>query len=366
MTRVNLPENVDFEFISDAELSTMIADAIAIPEIQLEEANVISENDLEYAEPLFDFTEAEWITELDLAFESVFTPTDKFERGVGYCENVECEDYLKSQFLFMHEGKDFKCDKCHQHSTHMVAERGIPEREGMVPFASIRVEYCYEPAKKRFEEIVVITDESYEGPSGIYTILNPLCKTPRRAERIAEAMLTVINEGVFLDEDLSTTPKHLERILSFDKSREEFRKDLKDLEHSLRDNSFLQRTSSVVSTPIEVELNLEEGGSSGPESSDAGRTTNPQPRVLPSGNSRAGTLHVHSGDQSGSARPERSEGGLHPVQHLGRRSEDLRREPSEGRRGGNYWSTASKLCAAARRYLSDVVRNKGGRGSSRT
>ena len=166
MTRVNIPDDVDFEFISDAELSAMIADVNDDPEIQVIAADIANEFDIEFAEPLFDFTEEEWISELDLAFEQALTPTNRFERGVGYCENVSCADYLKGVFLMLHEGEDFECGTCNARSTHMVAERGIPDREGNVPFTTVKVEYCYEPAQKRFVEFVAITDESYKGPGG--------------------------------------------------------------------------------------------------------------------------------------------------------------------------------------------------------
>jgi hypothetical protein len=368
MTRVDLDYIESFEFVSDEELAILIQESQLVPELQLQDAVIISEDDLEwqaeleFGGPLFDYTDEQWDAELDRAFSEAFTPSKKIERGVAYCENVKCNDYLKGVFLFMHEG-DWKCAKCKEPSDHLIAEQGIPEREGQVPFSAVRVEYCYEPASKRYTEIVQLSDEEYTGPSGTYTLQSPLVKTPLRASKMAESLLTILNEGVILDDDLSSAPKSQERILSFDKPADEFRKDLKALENRLRDNSFLQQPS-VVSTSIEVELNLEEGGSSGPESNDASRTTNPEPRVLPSGDSGAGTLHVHASDQPGGARPERAEGGLHPVHHLGSRSEDLRRKPSEGRRGRNYRTSASKLCTAAGRYLSSVVRGKGGRSSS--
>jgi hypothetical protein len=366
MTRVNLDHVQDFNSLSNEELAAAIQNArvfVDDQEIQLEDSDIISEDDLELAEPLFDFTEAEWISELDLAFEQALTPTNRFERGVGFCENVKCDDYLKGVFLMMHEGEDFKCGTCEQRSSHMVAERGIPDREGNIPFTTVKVEYCYEPAQKRFVEFVAITDESYEGPGGTYTILSPLCKTPNRASKIAESMLTIINAGVSLDADLfGDVPRTHETILSFDKPTDEFRKDLKDLEHSLRDNSFLQQ-SSVFSANSEVELNLEEGDPSGPESNNAGGPTDPQPRVSSSGDSRTGTLYVHPGDQPGGIRPEWSQGGLHPVQPVGTILAQLRRAESQRRRGRHHRSVASKLRSAAGRYLSSLLRGKG-RGSS--
>jgi len=355
MTRVDLPEDMDFERVSDAELASLIHGATVSPEPELESTDIGPE-DLELAEPLFDYTEAEWISEIDLAFDNAFIPANRFERGVGYCENVSCAGYLKGTFLFMHEGVTFTCSACSTPSTHLVAERGIPDREGLVPFSTVRVEYCYEPSKKRFEEIIILSDESFREPGGTYTVLNPLCRTPKRAAKIAEAMLTVINQGALSDADLIDTPRTFEKTISFDKPIDELRKDLKVLEQNLMDNSFLQQTSSVFSASSEVELNLEEGDSSGPESIDLGGTTDPRPRVSPSGDSGARALHIHSSDQPGGVRPQRSESGLHSLQPVGRSRPKLRRGESQRRRGRGYRSIASKLCSAAGRYLSVILR----------
>ncbi len=299
MTRVDLPEDMDFERVSDAELASLIHGATVSPEPELESIDIGPE-DLELAEPLFDYTEAEWISEIDLAFDNAFIPANRFERGVGYCENVSCAGYLKGTFLFMHEGVTFTCSACSTPSTHLVAERGIPDREGLVPFSTVRVEYCYEPSKKRFEEIIILSDESFREPGGTYTVLNPLCRTPKRAAKIAEAMLTVINQGALSDADLIDTPRTFEKTISFDKPIDELRKDLKVLEQNLMDNSFLQQTSSVFSASSDVELKLEEGDSSRPDPIALAGTTEPRPKQLKL--CRMNLLH----EQSTSRRSHRS------------------------------------------------------------
>jgi hypothetical protein len=380
MTRIDLPDDVDFEFVSDAELSALIHEIQIMPELELTDDMIIGDEDLalhigpsdpidalfaDAGDPLFDYTEEEWITELDLAFDNAFTPTNRFERGVGYCENVECNDYLKGTFLMLHEGPTFTCSACSTKSTHILAERGIVDRDGSVPFACIKVEYSYCPVQKRYLEMAIVRDDSYSGPSGTYTVQNPLCRTPMRATKIAEAMLNVINEGVILDEDLSNTPRSHERILSFDKPMAEFRIDLEALEHRLMDNSFL-RSTSVFPTTIEVELNLEEGDSSGPESNDLGGTTDPEPRLSSGRDGGAGPLHFHPGDQSSGVRPGRAESRLHPLQPMGTRSKSIRRGPSEGRRSGHHRTVASKLRAAAGRIFPNALRSKSRRGPSGT
>lgn len=389
MTRVNVPEQLGFDFMSDEELSDLIRENQIQPEIELTDDMIIGEDDLAYhvgptlevqqeldfgddpldalfatpGSPLLDYSEEDWISALDLAFEEATTPTVRFEKGVGYCENVECADYLKGMFLFLHEKETFTCGSCGQESTHMVQEKGIVEREGIVPFACVRVEYCYDAARRRYDEIVVLTDDSFQGPSGTYTIQNPLCKTPTRAAKIAEAMLNVINEGVLLDEDLSNTPKAYEKILSFDKPADEFRKDLKALEHSLMDNSFLQRTPSVVSTPSEVELTLEEGDASGPQSNAAGGTTDAQSGIPSPGDGGTGALYLYDRRQPGGLRSERTEGRLYSVQPLGTGSANLRRGKGQGRRGWNHRTAARKLRATAGRIFTSILRSTS-RGST--
>lgn len=351
MTRVNIPDDVEFGFISDAELDSLIQEAQVVPEIQLEEADIFGEEDLQL--PLFDYTEEQWQEELDRAFEDAFTPSVRIERGIAYCENVHCEDYLKGCFLFMHEGK-WLCSRCNEYSDHLLAERGIPDREGQVPFNAVRVEYCYEPAQKRYTEIVQLTDESYQGPSGTYTLQAPLVKTPKRAAKMAESLLAILNEGVFLDDDLSSVPKSHERILSFDKPADEFRKDLEALEHRLRDNSLLQQPS-VVSTPSVVEINMEEGDPGGPQQNHVGRTTDPQPRVPAAGDERRQSLYIHDRRQPGGVRSDRTEGRLHPVQPLGIRSKPVRRTKVQGRRGWSYRKAANELRTAAGRFFSHTT-----------
>lgn len=364
MTRVDLDYVEDFEFVSDEELAVLIQEAQAVPEIQLTDDDLVfGEEDLQL--PLFDYTEEQWQEELDRAFEQAFTPSERIERGVAFCENVRCDDYLKGSFLMMHEGK-WRCSNCDQYSDHLVPEKGIPEREGQVPFAAVRVEYCYESASKRYTEIVQLSDESYQGPSGVYTLQSPLVKTPKRAAKMAESLLAILNEGVHLDDDLSSAvPRSQERILSFDKPADEFRKDLEALEHRLRDNSLLQQPS-VVSTSSVVELNMEEGDPGGPQQDHVGRTTDREPRVLPGRNQGAGSLSVHDRRQPGGVRSERTTSRLHPVQPVGTRVQGVRRAASQGRRGGSDRKAPGKLRTAAGRYLSSLVRGKGRGNSSRT
>ena len=49
------------------------------------------------------------------------------KRGVGYCENTECEDYAKGVFLLNH-GDTFYCPRCRQLGK-VEKERGIIEQE---------------------------------------------------------------------------------------------------------------------------------------------------------------------------------------------------------------------------------------------
>jgi len=248
MPRVDLGDVFDFPTISDTELAAGLLDPIGLPEINLTEEDTVN---LDI--PLLELSEDEWITELDDAFQDIFIPTTVITRGVGYCENDKCSDYGKGSFLFMHEGNTFTCVTCNKTSDHVLSERGIPEREGNIPFATVRIEYAYAPARREYTEIAVLTDEGYNGPSGTYTVQNPLCKTSERAFKIAETHLSIINQtGAFSDDDLSEVPKCHEILLSFDKPIVELRKDLERLERRLSSTPFLQK-ELVVSDFIEVE-----------------------------------------------------------------------------------------------------------------
>lgn len=137
------------------------------------------------------------------------------KRGVGYCENTDCEDYAKGIFLLNH-GLQFYCPRCRVLG-HSEPESG-QQQGNEVLFSEVRVEYGFNSIEKKYTEIAIVRDESMV-PQNVYVIKTPLVKTENRALKMAEALLSSLNvHGLPAGE----IPRMYETILSFDSSLEEF------------------------------------------------------------------------------------------------------------------------------------------------
>jgi hypothetical protein len=147
------------------------------------------------------------------------------KRGVGYCENTDCEDYAKGVFLLNH-GDTFYCPRCRQLGK-VEKERGFYTGNADV-FKEVRVEYNFDPINTVYREIAIVRDESLWGRNNVYTLQSPLIKTEKRALKVAEAILANLNRyrGLLNSDDI---PRTTEIILSFDDEFEEFSRKLAQL-----------------------------------------------------------------------------------------------------------------------------------------
>jgi hypothetical protein len=82
------------------------------------------------------------------------------KRGVGYCENTDCEDYAKGVFLLNH-GDTFYCPRCRQLGK-VEKERGFYTGNSDI-FKEVRVEYNFDPINGIYREIAIVRDESLWG-----------------------------------------------------------------------------------------------------------------------------------------------------------------------------------------------------------
>jgi len=112
------------------------------------------------------------------------------KRGVGYCENTDCEDYAKGVFLLNH-GDTFYCPRCRQLGK-VEKERGFYTGNSDI-FKEVRVEYNFDPINGVYREIAIVRDESLWGRNNVYTLQSPLIKTEKRALKVAEAILANLN-----------------------------------------------------------------------------------------------------------------------------------------------------------------------------
>lgn len=147
------------------------------------------------------------------------------KRGVGYCENTDCEDYAKGVFLLNH-GDTFYCPRCRQLG-FSEKERGFYTGSSDI-FKEVRCEFNYDPINKVYREIGIVRDESLWGRNNVYTIQSPLIKTEKRALKVAEAILANLNRyrGLLNGDEI---PRTTEILLSFDDSNEDFSRKLQAL-----------------------------------------------------------------------------------------------------------------------------------------
>ena len=160
------------------------------------------------------------------------------KRGVGYCENTDCEDYSKGVFLLNH-GDTFYCPRCRAFG-HVEKETGAHTGETDI-FKEVRVEYNFDPIRKIYREIGVVRDESLPAGSNIYTLKSALIKTERRALKVAEAILSNLNRyrGLLTDGEIPRTTEH---ILSWDESRAEFSQKLGVLAREWEESNLASRS----------------------------------------------------------------------------------------------------------------------------
>lgn len=182
----------------------------------------------------FDFSEEE----IDRVVDSIFVPS-RTERGVGFCQKVLCEEFCKPKLLYHHEG-DFFCTLCHQMG-FIVPETGRPNRKPGQLFGEVRLEYCYCPAKKRYQEVAIVRDTDLGDDIGTYTVQNPLINTEKRALQVAEALLALLNDGMILDEDLAHPPHTKEKVLDLDLPLEDVKRWLGEFALQVRDNPFYHK-----------------------------------------------------------------------------------------------------------------------------
>ena len=166
---------------------------------------------------------------------------------LGYCENTECEEYLKGSFMWMHTGP-FACCKCKGSQGFLVAERGIRSGPANAIYGEVRIEYCYDPAQKKYCEIAILRDDSLGIHVRTFTLQTPMIRTEKRAFKLANGYLATLNDGIELAlEDDTEIPRPVEHVVDFDLTREEFSERMRRLGWALKDNAFFQEPMDVFS-----------------------------------------------------------------------------------------------------------------------
>ncbi len=148
------------------------------------------------------------------------------KRGVGYCENADCEDFSKGVFLLNH-GNTFYCPRCRKLG-HTEPERGHTDNDHQV-FREVHVHFNFKADERKYREIGIVMDDSLpEGTANSYHLFSPLIKTEQRALKVAEAILANLNryQGLLDGEGI---PRTTETLLSFDDDFNDFANKLANL-----------------------------------------------------------------------------------------------------------------------------------------
>ncbi|KKL61746.1 hypothetical protein LCGC14_2192240 [marine sediment metagenome] len=166
---------------------------------------------------------------------------------LGYCENTECDKYLRGSFMWMHKGP-FACCKCGGSQGFLVPERGIRTGPPNAIYGEVRIEYCYDPAQKRYCEIAILRDDALGDRVRTFTFQTPLVRTEKRAFKLAAGYLATLNDGIELAlENDTEIPRAIEHVVNFDSPREEFSERMRQLGWALKDNAFFQEPMDVFS-----------------------------------------------------------------------------------------------------------------------
>lgn len=196
-----------------------------------------------------------------LRAEEGFRRFDNPRKMLGYCENIDCKDFLKGAFMWMHTGP-FQCSKCQGKQGHLVAERGIRSGPPNAIYGEVRIEFNYDPSQKRYRDIAILRDDSLGDRIRTFTFQSPMVRTEKRAFKLATGYLATLNDGTELAlEDDTEIPRPIEHVVDLDLPRKEFSERMRRLDWALKDNAFFQE-------PLDVFSLFSEGEEKDPQSAE--------------------------------------------------------------------------------------------------
>ena len=113
-------------------------------------------------------------------------------RGVGYCVNSACADYLRGRVLPHGRLARFLCPRC-GFSGRVELERGMRTGPGG-PVREVRVEYGYDPVRGIYTESTRVNDPVVGALRGTYTLQSPLIRSADTAISVARTILARLNQ----------------------------------------------------------------------------------------------------------------------------------------------------------------------------
>ena len=165
------------------------------------------------------------------------------KRALGYCNVVECAEYLKGVFLLDHKGK-YDCFRCHSQG-FIEKEISLDYSAGDddVVYKTVRVHFDYDPSTKKYQQIAIV-DVNELKLGSMYEVYSPLIRTKLRAFKVAERLLCVLNSGMKVRADGSNGTTEMVMYLN----RGDWDTQLRGL------RSFLAERERRISSAIEREL----------------------------------------------------------------------------------------------------------------
>ena len=113
-------------------------------------------------------------------------------RGVGYCYNNQCDEFMKGVFL-LNYGTMFYCPGCRQNGEIAGEQRlDYPTDEGL--YTKVEIHYNYQPDRREYVERAIVQINGMP-TFGVFIMKSPLIKTERRALKVAETILCALNAG---------------------------------------------------------------------------------------------------------------------------------------------------------------------------
>lgn len=148
-------------------------------------------------------------------------------KGVGYCYNGNCPNFLSGLFVMNYSGNPNYCPKCRREVEVVVEVRDRVKED--VIYSSVEVSFDYNAVERRYMyRAIVAIEPKINGE--MYHYSSPLVRTEKRALKIGESLINIINTGYFVNDGTAE-----ETVLSLDKPHDEFEADLSKLDKILQD-----------------------------------------------------------------------------------------------------------------------------------
>jgi hypothetical protein len=107
-------------------------------------------------------------------------------RGVGYCANARCPEFLHLRPQLKAPEK-YRCPVCAV-TGQLELERGVRSGEGTV-VSEVRVEYGFDPRRSVYRERVALRAARAPRAVGVFTLQTPLISDAGAAGRLGAALL---------------------------------------------------------------------------------------------------------------------------------------------------------------------------------